>query len=67
MFARSGFTPAATALAHFTLPQAILLWDGQELNLALSERAVAKYFRLKYRICVEEGIPDYNIREASLP
>jgi hypothetical protein len=67
LFAQRGFTPSAVALAHFTLPQAVLLWTGPELDLALSEKAMVDSLRLKYRICVEEGIPDYNILEASIP
>ena len=67
LFSQRGFTPSAVALAHFTLPQAVLLWTGPELDLAFSERAMARYPRLKYRVCVEDGIPDYDIREASIP
>ncbi|HEV3438665.1 MAG TPA: hypothetical protein VG122_14970 [Gemmata sp.] len=67
LFAVLGFTPSAEALAHFTLPQAILLWTGPELELALSEEKMCQYLRLKYRICIEEGFPNYDIREASIP
>jgi hypothetical protein len=67
LFAQRGFTPSAVALAHFTLPQAILLWTGPEFELALSEETMCRYLRLKYRICIEAGIPDYDIREETIP
>lgn len=67
LFSQRGFTSSAVALAHFTLPQAVLLWTGPELDLALEGRTMARYLRLKYRICIEDGIPDYDIREASIP
>jgi hypothetical protein len=66
LFAQRGFTTSAVMLAHFTLPQAVLLWTGPELDLAFSEEAMCRYLRLKYRICVEDGMPDYDIREASI-
>jgi hypothetical protein len=31
LFAQRGFTPSAVALAHFTLPQAILLWTEPDM------------------------------------
>ncbi len=63
MFAKKDFTQPAVYLAHFTLPQAILLWSGAELEKALNEEKVCEFLRLKHRKCVEDGVPDYNIRE----
>jgi len=67
MFSRKGFTQPAIYLAHFTMPQAILLWSGAELDLALAEENMCEFLRLKYRVSVENGIPDYDIRERRFP
>lgn len=67
MFAKKDFTQPAIYLAHFSMPQAILLWSGDELSKALEEETVCEYLRLKHRICVENAIPDYDIREGGIP
>lgn len=63
LFSRSGFTVPAKYLAHFALPQAILLWEGEEVNYALQQRRLCELLLLKHRACVEEGLPDYDVRE----
>ncbi|MCC3605915.1 MAG: hypothetical protein JGK24_22480 [Microcoleus sp. PH2017_29_MFU_D_A] len=35
IFSRTGFTNAAVSLSYFSLPQAILMWNGAELKYAL--------------------------------
>jgi hypothetical protein len=67
LFAKGEFTEPAIRLAHFTMPQAILLWPGAELELALRSERVCQFLRLKHRACVEDGIPDYDIREGAIP
>src|SRR6266851_6091072 len=37
MFTKEDFTKPAIYLAHFTMPQAILLWSGFDLQVALAE------------------------------
>jgi hypothetical protein len=49
------------------LPQAVFLWAGPELVLALSERAMARYPRLKYRVYVEDGMPEYDTASSIRP
>ncbi len=66
VFSRYGFTDPALTLARFTLPQAILLWTGEEIAFALERRYMRKALLAKYRRCIEEGLPDYNIREVLL-
>jgi hypothetical protein len=61
VFSSSAFTPPAVQLAHFALPQAILLWSGDEVEKALEEARICHYAELKFRICVDQGMPDYNI------
>ncbi len=67
MFSRAGFTDSAHLLAHFTLPQAILLWEGKEVEYALSQKRIGDYLVQKYRVCVEEGVPDYDICKGENP
>ncbi len=66
VFSRHGFTRSALTLARFTAPQAILLWNGEELAVALERQRMRKALLAKYHRCVEEGLPDYNIHEVSL-
>ncbi len=63
LFSRSGFTPPAHSLAYFALPQAILLWDGEEIGYILQQKKACDLLLLKYRACVEDGLPDYDVRE----
>ena len=58
---RSSFTDAATLLAGYMMPQAILLWQGGELNVALREGRMLAGLRAKFRWAVEQGFPDYNL------
>src|SRR5438105_12040835 len=61
VFSSSGFTDPAIQLAHFALPQAILLWSGDEVEMALKQRKICQYAEQKFRICVDLGMPDFNI------
>ena len=67
MFCKQDFTEPAKMLAHFALPQAILLWSGSDLQIALEAGKISEFLRLKFRICSERGIPDYDLRERSIP
>ncbi|MCI0455526.1 MAG: hypothetical protein L0Z62_00935 [Gemmataceae bacterium] len=67
LFSARDFTPSAILLAHFALPQCILLWRVEELALALKQKRMAEFLRLKYRICVENGVPDFVLHEGAIP
>ena len=67
MFSRKAFTKPAIYLAHFTMPQAILLWSRFDLQIAMDEGRISQFLRLKYRICCEDGIPDADLRERNIP
>lgn len=67
MFSRTGFTDPARFLAHFALPQAILLWSGGEIEYALAQERMGEFLMMKYRTCVEDGLPDYDVRERGAP
>jgi hypothetical protein len=61
LFSSNAFTDPAIQLAHFALPQAVLLWSGSEVEKALEERQICTFAEQKFRICVDQGMPDYNI------
>lgn len=67
VFSRTGFTDPARHLSYFSLPQTILLWNGEEIKYALEKEAICELLTLKYRVCVEDGLPDYDIREREIP
>jgi hypothetical protein len=61
LFSSSGFTTPAIQLAYFTLPQAILLWSKDEIDYAIREKMIAQLVELKYRECVDSGVPDFDV------
>jgi len=61
VFSSGAFTVPAIHLAHFALPQAILLWSGNEVEKALEQATICDYAELKFRACVDLGMPDFNI------
>ena len=66
LFSRTEFTDAAWLLAHLALPQAILLWTGVEIENMLVQERACDLLLAKYRFCVEEGLPDYDVREREI-
>lgn len=66
VFSRTGFTDPARNLSRFLSPQAILLWDGDEIKYALDNEKICELLVLKYRVCIEDGLPDYNIIERNI-
>jgi hypothetical protein len=67
MFSKETFTKPAIYLAHFMMPQAVLLWSGFDLQVALDTGRISEFLRLKHRACCEHGIPDYDLRERINP
>lgn len=61
IFASRKFTDPAIQLAHFALPQAVLLWSGDELEYCLGRTAIMEHCERKFRACVDFGIPDFDI------
>jgi len=39
------FTDQATCLARFAMPQAVLLWSGSDLDVALGEGKMCRFLR----------------------
>ena len=70
VFSHQGFTSPAVILARYVAPQMILLWDGNEVGYALKHRLMRQSLRTKYRFCIEQGDPLFDIRpreELELP
>jgi hypothetical protein len=67
VFSRTEFTEPARYLSYFSLPQTILLWSGEEIKYALDNETICELLTLKYRVCVEHGLPDYDVRERDIP
>ncbi|MGA1133428.1 MAG: hypothetical protein ACO31I_14425 [Prochlorotrichaceae cyanobacterium] len=66
IFSRTGFTEPARQLSYFVSPQTILLWSGEEIEYGLDQKSICELLVRKYRMCVAEGLPDYDIREVTL-
>jgi hypothetical protein len=61
LFSRTGFTEQAKLLCHFTMPQAILLWSGDELEHCLEPGAMVKALTVKRDRAIEEGLPFFDV------
>ena len=66
VLSRTDFTDPARYLSYFSLPQAILLWSGAEIKYALEQEVICELLIFKYRICIEDGLPDYDVRERGI-
>lgn len=65
LFSRSGFTPVAALLGRFVAPQAILLWDGNDIAYHLRNEDFSTGLVLRHRHSIENGMMKYDIsREA---
>ena len=67
VLSRTGFTDSARYLSYFCSPQAILLWSGKEIKYALEKEFVCELLVAKYRVCVEDGLTDYDVTEREIP
>jgi Restriction endonuclease len=61
VFSSSGFTEAAFTLAKYIAPQTILLWEQGEIYYCLRNQFMRLALLKKYRYCIEQGVPNYNI------
>jgi hypothetical protein len=62
VFSTAGFTDATKILAQYNASQAILLWNGLDLEYALNHQQCRIGLLKKYRYCVERGLPDYSLQ-----
>jgi Restriction endonuclease len=61
VFSSTGFTESMLILAQYSANQAILLWNGSDINYALQHQKMRVGLTQKYRYCVERGLPHYNL------
>ncbi|MCI9865245.1 restriction endonuclease [Rhizobium skierniewicense] len=60
IFSRSGFTPPAVILSTYCAPQAILLWNGNEIADALKSENMIVALNQKYDWLLRMGLPDWE-------
>jgi hypothetical protein len=65
VFSVSGFTELALVLTQFMAPQTVLLWNGQDIEYALQSQDFIGALQLKYRYCIEQGNPVFDIKPFS--
>jgi hypothetical protein len=39
----------------------------EEVEFVLKKKQICDFLRLKYRVCIEDGIPDFSLLEADIP
>jgi hypothetical protein len=63
MFSRPGYTTTAVAQSNSMAPQAILLWDGEEIAYLLEQEDFTSALVIKRRHSIEEGKTRIDIRQ----
>ena len=67
VFSFGGFTDPATVLAQFVAPQAILLWDGPEIEAVLERADFANALKREYSYMLQTGQADFDMRAEYTP
>jgi hypothetical protein len=66
VFSRAGFTEPTKILARYSGSQAILLWNGLDVQYAMTHQQMRDGLLRKYRYCVERALPDYSLQVGDL-
>ena len=66
VFSSHGFTEPAIQLAHHALTQPILLWNGDQIEYALKHQNICELGEIKYRICVDHGLLDFDVTNGAI-
>jgi hypothetical protein len=66
VFSSRGFTEPAIQLAPFALPQSILLWTGDQVEYALNHQNICELCEMKYRMCVDHGMLDFDVTTGAI-
>jgi hypothetical protein len=61
VFSSHSYTEAALQLTQFALPQAILLWTGDQVEFALKNERICDLCEQKFRACVDRGMVDFDV------
>ncbi|MEI6444451.1 MAG: restriction endonuclease [Nostocales cyanobacterium ELA583] len=67
VFSRNGFTESAETLTISIAPHNVFLWTGSEIYYCLQNKCICRGLIKKYRFCVEQGLPNYNITIEAIP
>jgi hypothetical protein len=67
VFSRGDFTSAAVKLAQFAVHEGVLLWTGREIGYALRSENILDALDVKYRVCVEQANPYFNVAVEEVP
>ena len=67
IFTTTQFTQSTQILAQYNANQAILLWEGSEIEYALQHQWLRLGLTQKYRYCVERAAANYRIDLRELP
>lgn len=65
IFTTTGFTEPALMLAKFLNPQTVLLWEKSNIEFCLQSGGFVEGMIMKYQRAVEEGLPDFDVRNAN--
>lgn len=65
-FISTNFIRSMIVLAQYNASQAILLWDRDDLDYALTHQKMRTGLVTKYRYCVERGLPNYSLQIGDL-
>jgi Restriction endonuclease len=66
VFSSHRFTDPAIQLAQFALPQSIILWTGDQVEYALKNENICELCEMKYRMCVDHGMPDFDVTTGAI-
>lgn len=67
IFTTTQFTQSTQILAQYNANQAILLWEGSEIEYALEQQCFRSGLIQKYQYCVERVSANYRIDLGDLP
>jgi hypothetical protein len=63
VFTTSQFSIPAKSLTRMMNPLSILLWEYEELRIAVQQQTICRALLTKFMYAVEWGMPDYDIRK----
>lgn len=67
VFSRSGYTQPALTLARFLAPQTILLWEADDIDVALPSSGMRRGLRVKFRSAIQSGEFHYALAAEVIP
>jgi hypothetical protein len=67
VFSLKGFTLPAKMLTEFMAPQTILLWERDEIDLAVRESCFCKGLIAKVRYAAEANLTDFKLVPGAFP